>query len=162
MRVTARRVSRCVHSCRTVEAEGDSLLGIDALRALETRQNSRQKKPGLWAPEQQRQEENGDAAASPHTYRKDRPPNFTRVRKFFRFACEARYTTSREALTASASRRFRSAGRSSQIAREDPSFSKKLTARAAPWRADRFRRGGSARGPLPCCCRRSAGSRPCP
>jgi hypothetical protein len=37
------------------------------------------------APEQQRQEENGDAAALPHTYRKDRQRDFRRVRKIFRF-----------------------------------------------------------------------------
>ena len=36
------------------------------------------------APEQQRQEENGDAAALPHTYRNNRQHVFPRVRKIFR------------------------------------------------------------------------------
>ncbi|WP_322103533.1 hypothetical protein [Paraburkholderia sp. J41] len=39
----------------------------------------------MMAPEQQRQEENGAAAASPATYRKDRQRRFGRVRKIFRF-----------------------------------------------------------------------------
>jgi len=42
-----------------------------------------QKKPGLKTPEQQRQEENGDAAASPATYRKERLRISRRVRKIF-------------------------------------------------------------------------------
>jgi hypothetical protein len=47
------------------------------------------KNRGKMAPEQQRQEENGDAAASPHTYRKDRQRDFARVRKIFRFSAIA-------------------------------------------------------------------------
>ncbi|MBN3812641.1 hypothetical protein [Paraburkholderia sp. Ac-20347] len=43
------------------------------------------KNRGRMAPEQQRQEENGDAAASPHTYRKDRQHLSMRVRNFFNF-----------------------------------------------------------------------------
>ncbi|WP_321869156.1 hypothetical protein [Paraburkholderia tropica] len=48
------------------------------------------KNRGRMAPEQQRQEENGDAAASPHTYRKDRQHLSTRVRNFFNFPGERR------------------------------------------------------------------------
>jgi len=39
------------------------------------------KNRGRMAPEQQRQEENGDAAALPHTYRNNRQRNFRRVRR---------------------------------------------------------------------------------
>jgi hypothetical protein len=47
-------------------------------------ENAGKKNRGRMAPEQQRQEENGDAAALPHTYRKDRQRDFPRVRNIFR------------------------------------------------------------------------------
>ena len=126
-------------------------------RTTTVRKPSAQKKPGLLTPEQQRQEENGDAAASPATYRKDRQRIFRRVRNFFRSRARFLSPAFHGFLKQSAR------GRCSPGERFPPiSSSTVLIAwRAEPWRADRFPRGGLRHGRLRCCCRRSAGSGPC-
>jgi len=132
-----------------------------AARHWAMRKASAQKKPGRLTPEQQRQEENGDAAASPATYRKDRQRIFARVRNFFRprarFPAMHLLRLDHGPAHVDARRAGPACGPIS------PALSRAvlIASCAEPWRADRFPRDGLLHGRLRCCCRRSAGSGPC-
>ncbi|RKE24498.1 hypothetical protein B0G76_8387 [Paraburkholderia sp. BL23I1N1] len=148
---------RCVpQSSRGLRSEGGLLAG---------RKPSAQKKPGLLTPEQQRQEENGDAAASPATYRKDRPWIFGRVRNFFRSRARffpRRLTACRTPVAKSDKRRQEPAASADRHPVTTSSSGCALIAWCAePWRADRFPRDGLLHGRLRCCCQQPAGSGPC-
>ena len=144
------------------------------------RANGRQKKPGRQAPEQQRQEENGDAAAQcrPRTERKD-SGIAAEFEKFFEkltggvrlrsppYFCGLRRNAGRPSghrATGSAPRPLPPARHLWVLATgalPPPVACASVTARVVPLRADRFRRDGSRRVRPRCCCRRSAGWRPC-
>lgn len=127
-----------------------------------------QKKPGLLTPEQQRQEENGDAAASPTTYRKDRPRIFGRVRNFFAlsrdFLRPPAFAHMRLLRLAGYRRQHAATGRQARPAAPlllPLSGCALIAWRVEPWRADRFPRDGWQPGRLRCCCQQPAGSGPC-